>query len=66
MTHVRDYSLAPIGTQIDGGVIQLCPHCDKNGLATDVYGTTYYTHSQEFGFDSANKPVMDWKWCPTM
>jgi hypothetical protein len=39
-----NYAILPIGEKLDKGDIQVCPHCGKHGLATEICGKTFYTH----------------------
>jgi len=64
MIKVRDYSLLPVGTEIDDGKIGVCPHCGKRGLENNTNATIFYTHIQEWGFDAQGKPHLKWVWCP--
>src|SRR5690349_4384591 len=58
-----DYTKIPVGTVDDFGIVQLCPHCKKNGLAQESSGKMFYTHYQASGFENG-QPVMRWDWCP--
>lgn len=61
---ITDYKSLSVGTKVDDGEIQKCPHCGQNGLAETVGGKTYYTHYQTFGFSEAGQPVIEWRFCP--
>jgi hypothetical protein len=59
-----DYTRLPIGTKLDSGEIQKCPHCQRTGLLEVVDKKKWYTHSQFVGFDSKGSPVTNWDMCP--
>jgi hypothetical protein len=41
---ISDYTVLPVGTEIDGGVVEKCPYCLKNGLKVSVGGKDYFNH----------------------
>jgi hypothetical protein len=59
-----DYTVMPIGIQIDSGVIVVCPHCKLPGKKEKIEGVVFYKHQY---FD-VQKPERDfvtgWKACP--
>jgi hypothetical protein len=57
---VNDYTQLPLGTQLEGGEIRICPQCGKAGLAQDSPGKVSFTHSETCDFDEQSEPVMDW------
>ena len=59
-----DYTKLPIGTKVEDGTIQLCPHCGRHGVAEEVYGKTFFTHSYWRGYDQRDNPQMGWDMCP--
>jgi hypothetical protein len=40
----RDFTQFPVGTEIDGKKIQVCPHCGMHGLIYEEDGQTLYDH----------------------
>jgi hypothetical protein len=40
-----DFQSMPIGTVLETGEIQTCPHCGKPGLKEQVNGMDFYTHA---------------------
>jgi hypothetical protein len=63
---IDDYTRLPIGTKIDNGEIQTCPHCGKLGLLEEVDGKKWFTHSQARGFNSKGSPQISWDMCPKL
>jgi hypothetical protein len=61
---VEDFSKLPVGTKIDRGTVQMCPHCKKFGLLEETGGIQWYTHSQWRGYDEDFNPVIGWDSCP--
>jgi hypothetical protein len=43
---ISDYTVLPIGTQVEGGVIRVCPKCNRRGLQVEMDGHYFYTHFQ--------------------
>jgi hypothetical protein len=60
---IRDYTALPIGTKISKNEIKACPHCGKAGLAEEVYGKTFFTHSQAVGINERGDPEIRWVMC---
>jgi hypothetical protein len=60
---IDDYTVLPLGTELDNGTIRTCTHCGKPGLAEDASGKLFFTHYQRFGWEDG-KPVMQWMMCP--
>jgi hypothetical protein len=50
----KDYTKYPVGSKIDGGEIQLCPDCKRNGLLDENNGEKFYVHSQAVATDSTS------------
>jgi hypothetical protein len=59
-----DYTLLAIGTKIDRGEILICPDCGRPGLAEEIYGKTYFTHSQSAGVNNDGDIEMASDECP--
>jgi hypothetical protein len=57
----KDYTYLPLGTKIDSGEIQVCPHCAKHGLLEVVNGNRWFTHSQSI---EAVTLRIQWTMCP--
>jgi hypothetical protein len=41
----KDYTVLPVGTKIERGEIRVCPICGKNGIAINIGGEVFYTHT---------------------
>lgn len=61
---VEDYFRMPLGTKIENGIIEECPHCGKLGLMEEVSGKKWFTHSQSRGYNENGDPVLTWEMCP--
>lgn len=61
-----DYRALPVGTVLETGVIQICPHCGKAGLkeTEPQSGMDFYTHEMVARWDGKNNPDIRWDMCP--
>jgi hypothetical protein len=44
MSNQSDYTGLPLGTQVDGGEVVVCPYCKKRGLKVLVNNVAFYNH----------------------
>jgi hypothetical protein len=52
---ISDYTVLPMGTKVEGGVVKVCPKCQRRGLNTEMDGHSFYMHSQSLSKnDSGN------------
>lgn len=61
---VGDYTRVPIGTKLEGSVIERCPHCGSNGLPVTVDGKTRYNHGIVISSEQNQEFDMGFSWCP--
>jgi hypothetical protein len=61
---VEDFTQMAIGTKLDNGTIEECPHCGKLGLMEEASGRKWFTHSQSRGYNEDGNPVLTWEMCP--
>jgi hypothetical protein len=43
---IADYTALAMGTRVEGGVIKVCPKCERRGLHIEMSGHSFYTHFQ--------------------
>jgi hypothetical protein len=43
---ISDYTVLPVGTKVQGGVVRVCPKCRRHGLHIEMDGHDFYTHFQ--------------------
>jgi hypothetical protein len=48
---ISDYTVLPIGTKVEGGVVRVCPKCRRHGLHIEMDGHGFYTHFQVISKD---------------
>jgi hypothetical protein len=48
---ISDYTVLPVGTNVEGGVVRVCPKCRRHGLHIEMDGHGFYTHSQVISKD---------------
>lgn len=48
---ISDYTVLPVGTSVEGGVVRVCPKCRRHGLHIEMDGHGFYTHSQVISND---------------
>jgi hypothetical protein len=49
---ISDYTVLPMGTKVEGGVVKVCPKCQKRGLNMEMDGHSFYTHFQSLSKDN--------------
>lgn len=47
-----DYTVFPMGTKVEGGVVKVCPKCQRRGLNVEMDGHSFYTHFQSLSKDN--------------
>jgi hypothetical protein len=60
---MTDYTQLPIGTKIDDGVAEICPHCKRVGVAIVNNGVKVWNHRKG---DIRDKDGLQFiaDWCP--
>jgi hypothetical protein len=43
---ITDFTILPLGADVELGKITTCPKCGKPGLYASLNGHSFYTHSQ--------------------
>ncbi|GEM_PF-3161382 len=59
-----DYTLRAIGEKLDNGEIQICPHCGRRGLRTEVEFNEWFTHKEGMSIEGGAKMQVEWEMCP--
>jgi hypothetical protein len=49
---ISDYTVLPMGTKVEGGVVKVCPKCQRRGLNVEMDGHSFYTHFQSLSKDN--------------
>lgn len=63
---VRDFSKMPVGTKVQDGEIQICPHCGRAALLERVDDKEFFTHSQTVGINEKGGLEINWQSCPEL
>jgi hypothetical protein len=61
---MTDYTQLPLGTKIDDGVAEICPHCQRVGVTALNQGVKVWNHKMGAVLDNDKilRTVMEW--CP--
>lgn len=59
-----DFTKLPVGTKLDNGEVEACPHCGRAGMVEKVDGNTFYVHSEAVGINEERKIEIKWEMCP--
>lgn len=49
---ISDYTVLPMGTKVEGGVVKVCPKCLRRGLNVEMDGHSFFTHYQVLNKDN--------------
>ena len=60
----RAYTNLPLGTKVERGEIQICPHCGRRGIAENDQGAIYYIHAESLGRNAQGNMEFKWESCP--
>jgi len=61
---MTDYTTLPLGTKIDKGVAEICPHCHRVGVTAIVSGVKVWNHKLGAVLDKNRNLQTVMEWCP--
>jgi hypothetical protein len=61
-----DYTHLPVGTEIEGVAVEICPHCKRNALPETLPGggRTFHHGQVIVAATQDNLPLAAWDSCP--